>query len=159
MVWAIINTSYRGLSLKAANIPILHQPRFTSNNKLDSRKVIAEIMGSCLYAGLTDFLSQREGQFFGFDEHGACIVSENSLNHLHKRKRAFRWNLIRVKGLLKTSSSFFEDEEMPDFIRSMNYIWMDNLMDSIEHFTGTSYKSTVNEFLLNIVDNVDSYDS
>lgn len=156
MVWAIINKSYRGLSLKAANIPILHQPRYASNNKLDAKKVIAEIMGSCLYAGLADYLSQREGQFFGFDEHGANLVSENSLNHLHERKRAFHWNLIRVEGLLKTASSFFEDEEMPDFIRSTD-VRMDELMASIDHFAGTSYKSTVDEFLLNLVENVDSY--
>ena len=157
MLWAIINRFYRGLSIKAANIPILHQPRYALNNKMDERKVIAEIMGSCLYAGLTDHLSQRIGQSFGFDDHGVNLVSEKSLHHLHNRKRAFRWNLIRVKGLMKTVSSFYHEEEMPDFVRSINLLQLDKLMTSIEHFAGSSFKCTVNEFLLNIIGNVESY--
>ena len=157
MLWAIINRFYRGLSIKAANIPILHQPRYASTNKMDERKVIAEIMGSCLYAGLTDHLSQSVGQSFGFDDDEVNLVSEKSLHRLHHRKRAFRWNLIRVKGLMKTVSSFYHEEEMPDFVRSINLLQLDKLMTSIEHFAGSSFKCTVNEFLLNIIGNVESY--
>jgi len=157
MLWAIINRFYRGLSIKAANIPILHQPRYALNNKMDERKVIAEIMGSCLYAGLTDHLSQRVGQSFGFDDHGVNLVSEKSLHHLHNRKRAFRWNLIRVNGLMKTVSSFFDEEEVPDFVRSINLLQLDEMMISIEHFAESSFKCTVNEFLLNLIGNVESY--
>jgi hypothetical protein len=84
-------------------------------------------------------------------------VSEKSLHRLHHRKRAFRWNLIRVKGLMKTVSSFYHEEEMPDFVRSINLLQLDKLMTSIEHFAGSSFKCTVNEFLLNVIGNVESY--
>lgn len=157
MLWAIINRFYRGLSIKAANIPILHQPRYASTNKMDERKVIAEIMGSCLYAGLTDHLSQSLGHSFGFDDDDVNLVSEKSLHHLHHRKKAFHWNLIRVKGLMKTVSSFYHEEKMPDFVRSINLLQLDKLMSSIEHFAGSSFKCTVNEFLLNVIGNVESY--
>ena len=84
-------------------------------------------------------------------------MSEKSLKHLHIRKNALIWNLIRVKGLLKIASSFFQKEETPDFIRNLTCLNVDELIDLIEDFARNSFKSTINGFLLSIVADVDDY--
>ena len=157
MIWAIINTAYRNLTIKVANIPILHQPRYSVKNKLDSKKVIAEIMGSCLYAGLLEHLSEKGEHFLGFNEFEADAVSEKSLTHLNVRKSALRWNLTRINGLLKTASSFFEKDELPDFIRILNNLSLEKVIDSVEEIAHNSYRSIISEFLSKIIANVDDY--
>ena len=84
-------------------------------------------------------------------------MSEKSLTHLNVRKNALRWNLTRINGLLKTASSFFEKDELPDFIRILNNLSLEKVIHSVEEIAHNSYRSIISKFLSRIIANVDDY--
>lgn len=99
MIWAIMNRHYRRMTVKAVGFPVRHVGRGAGGPGFDVPKIRGEIVGSALYAGLTEFLSARPRHALDFSpgdmEEIRCLADL----HLDRRWRALEWNFHRIAGL------------------------------------------------------------
>lgn len=99
MIWSIVNRHYRRMCIQAVAFPVHHIGRINASPRLDIQKVQAEIVGSTLYAGLTDFLGQRPEHELDFSPHELREVSQLADHHLDRRWRALSLSFHRIAGL------------------------------------------------------------
>jgi hypothetical protein len=102
MMWAVINKYYRKMSIKAANIPIWHAGKDISNPAiLDVDKVKEEIIGSILYAALTDFLKISPTHCLCFTDDEILVITQNFERLLKQRMVLLQQTFYRAIGISK----------------------------------------------------------
>lgn len=99
MMWAIINRYYHQMTIKAVPFPILHVGRVTSTPSINTHKVQAEIIGSTLYGGLTEFLNAHPDHRLNFTQEQAQQVGQLANKHLTRRWRLLKQSFARIRGL------------------------------------------------------------
>jgi len=99
MVWAIVNRHYRGLRIQAVAFPIHHVGRVNVAPSLNVEKVQGEIVGSTLYAGLTEFLRARPHHQLDFSREETNEVCGLADRHLARRWRMLEQSFHRIAGL------------------------------------------------------------
>jgi glycosyltransferase involved in cell wall biosynthesis len=99
MIWAIVNRYYRGVSVKAVAFPVLHVGRVTHTPSLDADKVQSELVGSALYAGLTEFLRSRPRHALDFSPEDIDEIRRESGLQLDRRLRGLQQSFYRIAGL------------------------------------------------------------
>lgn len=103
MMWAVINKYYRKMNIKAVNIPIWHVGKEMKNiDVLDLNKVREEILGSCLYAGLTDFLKVNPKHCLKFTDTEISEVLQYFEKHLKQRMILLQHSFYRTRGIAKS---------------------------------------------------------
>jgi asparagine synthase (glutamine-hydrolysing) len=103
MIWAVINKYYRKMNIKAVNIPIWHAGKEIENPTiLDTEKVREEILGSCLYAGLTDFLQKNPDHSLNFTDSETFEITKNIEQHIKQRLVLLQQTFYRAKGISKS---------------------------------------------------------
>lgn len=102
MIWAIVNRYYRGLSIKACGFPIQHVGRVTEKPGVNIEKVQGEIVGSALYAGLTDFLKHNPHHQLNFSAAEITDICNLSITHMETRLRLLEISFYRIIGLSNT---------------------------------------------------------
>jgi asparagine synthase (glutamine-hydrolysing) len=102
MIWAVINKYYRKMNIKAATIPIWHAGKKMSNAAvLDIDKVREEILGSCLYAGVTDFLKTNPDHCLNFKDSEIVEITHNIEQYLKQRMVLLKQSFYRAIGISK----------------------------------------------------------
>jgi len=99
MVWAIVNRYYRRLTVKAVSFPIHHVGRIHDGPSLNVEKVRGEIVGSTLYAGMTEFLRRHPSHDLGFSTEETAEIRRLADQHLERRWRALERSFRRIAGL------------------------------------------------------------
>lgn len=114
MIWAIINRHYRDMTLKAVAFPIYHVGRTSDKPTVNVEKVQGEIVGSALYAGLTDFLSNNLGHRLNFSSVEIDLIYQKTMGQMENRMRQLKQSFYRISGLVKAlTNSPFPDELNP----------------------------------------------
>jgi len=114
MIWAIINRHYRGMTIKAVSFPINHVGRFSDKPSLNSEKVQGEIVGSALYAGLTDFLSNRPEHRLDFSSDEVGLIHDMTIEYMENRMVLLKQSFYRIMGLINAlKGSSFHEELLP----------------------------------------------
>ena len=116
MVWAIVNRHYRRLTIKAVAFPIHHVGRVNGTPSLNVEKVQGEIIGSTLYAGLTEFLRMRPHHELDFSRDESGEVCRLADVHLARRWRMLEQSFYRIAGLAEAIRSLARRGELQDLI-------------------------------------------
>lgn len=120
MVWAIVNRHYRGLRIQAVAFPIHHLGRVNVAPSLNVEKVQGEIVGSTLYAGLTEFLSRRPHHKLDFSREEMDEVCGLADRHLARRWRMLEQSFHRIAGLREALRNLARPGELCDLIDYLN---------------------------------------
>ncbi len=120
MVWAILNRHYRHMVIKAVGFPIHHEARASSEPSLNIGKVQAEIVGSTLYAGLTEFLRTRPQHELDFSHEDAAEVCRLADDHLVRRWRLLAQNFKRIAGLREALRRVARMDELRDLVARLD---------------------------------------
>ncbi len=114
MIWAIINRFYRRMTIKSVAFPIYHVGRSSACQTLNKDKVNGEIVGSALYAGLTDFLNENPEHRLSFTTIEKEQIYQKSMEYMAKRIFSLKQSLYRINGLAKVlANSCFSNELIP----------------------------------------------
>lgn len=99
MIWAIVNRYYRQMNIKAVDFPVRHLGRVTTTPDLNIDKVQGELVGSALYAGLTEFLSATVLHQLDFTPQETTKIRGIAQQYLDRRLQVLHQSFHRVAGL------------------------------------------------------------
>lgn len=99
MIWAIVNRHYRRMKMKAVAFPVFHTGRTSGTPSLNLEKVQGEIIGSALYAGLTEFLGDRPHHALDFSAEETLEIGRLSEQHLTRRLLGLQQSFCRIAGI------------------------------------------------------------
>lgn len=116
MVWAIVNRHYRRMCIQAVAFPIHHVGRVNLPPSLNVEKVQGEIVGSTLYAGLTEFLRARPHHQLDFSCEEADEVCGLANRHLARRWRMLEQSFLRIAGLREALRELARPEELRELV-------------------------------------------
>jgi hypothetical protein len=116
MVWAIVNRHYRRLRIQAVAFPIHHVGRVNVAPSLNAEKVQGEIIGSTLYAGLTEFLRARPHHQLDFSREEADEVCGLANRHLARRWRMLEQSFLRIAGLREALRELARPGELRELV-------------------------------------------
>jgi GT2 family glycosyltransferase len=116
MVWAIVNRHYRGMNVKAVAFPVLHVNRGTGSLRLDVHKVQSEVVGSALYAALTDFLMSVPGHELNFSAQDVLTIQEATVAHRERRLLGLEHSFHRIAGLSRAIRAASRDGELDSML-------------------------------------------
>lgn len=123
MVWAVINKYYRKMVIKAVNIPIFHIGKEIGDpTVLDVDKIREEVLGSCLYAGLTDFLKLHPDHNLEFLESEVMIIWRKIEGHLQQRMTLLNQSFYRARGISKSLKGLRLYSQKEDLQKCSNII-------------------------------------
>jgi len=158
MIWAIINRNYRRMTIKTVAFPVHHVGRSSGYPTLNADKVNAEIIGSALYAGLTDFLNENPEHGLNFTAMEKERIYQNSMSYMSRRMLSLKQGLYRINGLAKVlANSRFSDE----LATLTNCIEAEFSITAYDDIKGTIEDLSLNDlfhFLDRIAKSTDVYD-
>jgi len=99
MIWAIVNRYYRRMTVKAVGFPVHHVGRVAGPPSLNIDKVQGELVGSTLYAGLTEFLRSTPHHELHFSSLETEEIGRLAGEHLDRRLRSLEQSFYRIAGL------------------------------------------------------------
>jgi len=165
MIWAIVNRYYRNMTIKTVGFPIRHVGRASASSILDVEKTQYEIIGSTLYAGITDFLRMHPYHRLDFSPTEIEVVCRLANQFLHQRLRMLTQSFFRMAGLREVIRRLAHEEELKELVWHLDqWITNENLdrirsgaraheINDIESFLG-SLRPDADEFALATV-NID----
>jgi glycosyltransferase involved in cell wall biosynthesis len=116
MVWAIVNRYYRRLTIKAVAFPIHHVGRVNATPRLNIEKVQSEIVGSTLYAGLTEHLRTRPNHALDFSHEESNEICDLANLHLARRWQMLAQSFHRIEGLREAIRRIARPGELKDLV-------------------------------------------
>lgn len=116
MIWAIVNRQYRRLRIQAVTFPIHHAGRVNVSPSLNVEKVQAEIVGSTLYAGLTEFLRSRPDHRLRFSRVETDEVCDLADRNLARRWQRLEQSFHRIAGLREALRRLARPGELRDLL-------------------------------------------
>lgn len=150
MIWAIINKHINNMNIKAVPFPILHDSRVNSEKSLNLPKVIDEIIGSTIYAALSDFLIKNDSHSLKFSESDIneiwCLVIEYRNVRLHKLYESY----MRIIGLTKTLGAITNDHEIRGLLSYLEQSFSIDKIKEIENGVMHMEIEDVRKFSLSI---------
>ena len=147
MVWAIVNRHYRGQTIQAVAFPIHHVGRVNVTPSLNVEKVQGEIVGSTLYAGLTEFLRTRPHHELDFSREESDEVCGLTDLHLARRWRLLEQSFRRIAGLREAIRSLARPEELRDLVGYLDEWFTPESFDSLRSGVGAHDRGEVRRFL------------
>ena len=121
MLWAIINRYYRNFVIKKVEIPILHEARLSTSKEFNFTKIQGEIVGSALYAGLTDFLSEYPSHDLDFTDYELNQILVQCEEELSSRLIRLNKSFYRIQGLTKALTHIAENNELQYLITQLEF--------------------------------------
>ena len=157
MVWAIVNRYYRRMVIKAVGFPIHHVARSSSRPSLNTAKVQAEIVGSTLYAGLTDFLRTRPQHELDFAREESDEVCRLADAHLARRWRMLAQSFHRIAGLREALRCVARPGELHDLLDHLDDWFTTKSFERLRAGVGTHDSGEVQRFLDSLRPIADDY--
>jgi len=147
MVWAIVNRHYRRMTIKAVAFPIHHVGRVNATPSLNLEKVQGEIVGSTLYAGLTEFLRTRPHHKLDFSREELDEVCGLADLHLARRWRMLEQSFYRIAGLREALKRLARPGELRELIDYLEEWFTPDSFDNLLSGVGTHNRGDVQNFL------------
>jgi GT2 family glycosyltransferase len=147
MVWAIVNRHYRRLTIQAVAFPIHHVGRVNATPSLNVEKVQGEIVGSTLYAGLTEFLRTRPHHELDFSREESDEVCRLADLHLDRRWRMLEQSFHRIAGLREAIRSLARRGELRDLVGYLDEWFTPESFDRLRSGVGAHDRGEVRRFL------------
>ena len=157
MVWAIVNRHYRRLTIQAVAFPIHHVGRVNATPSLNVEKVQGEIVGSTLYAGLTEFLRTRPHHELDFSREESDEVCGLADLHLARRWRVLEQSFRRIAGLREAIRSLARPEELRDLVGYLDEWFTPESFDRLRSGVGAHDRGEVRRFLGSLRAVADAY--
>ncbi|NKC15516.1 MAG: glycosyltransferase [Gammaproteobacteria bacterium] len=157
MVWAIFNHHYRRMSIQAVGFPIHHVGRVNATPSLNVEKVQGEIVGSTLYAGLTEFLHTRPHHELDFSPAESDEVCRLADLHLDRRWRMLEQSFYRIAGLRESIRRLASLGELRDLVRYLDEWFTPQSFDRIRSGVGSHASGAVRDFLVSLRAVADDY--
>lgn len=157
MIWAIINRYYRGMTIKSVSFPVCHVGRYSDSPSVNASKVQGEIVGSALYAGLTNFLRENPEHQLSFSAAEVDAIYEMTIVQMTIRMSALRQSFYRIKGLVNNlKSSPLSDDLMP-LISCIEKEFSLSAYGEIESAVKGTSKKEISHFLSQLVPVTEAY--
>ncbi len=131
MVWAIVNRHYRGMTIKSVGFPVHHVGRVTDAPSLNVDKVQGEIVGSTLYAGLSEFLKANPHNGLGFSPEEVAEIHALAEKHLDQRTRSLEQSLRRIAGLRDAIRGLVPTGELGDLLSLLDQWFAEGQVDRL----------------------------
>ena len=149
MIWAVVNRYYRRMTIKAVGFPVIHLGRVTATPSFDVEKVQDEIIGSTLYAGITEFLSTRPRHELNFSLQEIDEIQRLVDRHLDRRWRMLQQSFYRIAGLREAIRRLARPGELEDLVGYLDHWFTQENFERI--------RSTIPKHNSNAVENFLSY--
>lgn len=159
MIWAIINRHYRGMNIKAVAFPIYHVGRSSDFPTLDTEKVKGEIIGSSLYAGLTDFLSKNQEHRLRFTNAEKVQIYQKFMVFVASRMLLLKQSFYRINGLAKTLAKSDLSEELIPLTNCIEAEFSMTAYDDIKHTVNDFNQDELFHFLDQIIKSTNAYNN
>jgi len=150
MIWAIVNRYYRRMDIRAVGFPIHHVGRVTDIPDINSEKVQGEIVGSALYAGLTEFLEARPENELNFTLPEITQVQRFIKKHMYLRLCSLEQSFFRIAGLRESIRKIAVSGELDDLIDHLDRLFTRDEFNQIRSSVRTLCERDVSEFLASL---------
>jgi len=157
MVWAIVNRHYRRMTIKAVAFPVHHIGRVNTTPSLNLEKVQGEIIGSTLYAGLTEFLRTRPHHELDFSTKELDEVCRLADLHLTRRWHMLEQSFHRIAGLRQATQSLVRSEELLDLVGYLDQWFTPDGFDRLRSGVRTHDRGNIRGFLSSLRAVADDY--
>lgn len=147
MFWAIVNRHHRGMTIKSVGFPILHVGRGNAAQSLGVEKVQAEVIGSTLYAGVTDFLRSRPLHGLDFSNHELDEICKLADDHLALRWRMLEQSIHRIIGLRDSLRHAVRGDELQGLLHQLDDWFTPRTLERLRSDTGPHACAATREFL------------
>ena len=159
MIWAIVNRHYRGFTIKAVGFPVQHVGRVTVAPSLSVEKVQGEIVGSTLYAALTDFLRLKPDHRLEFSVDEIAEIRRLVGKHLDRRLRLMGQSFYRIAGLREAIRGVAGPGELGDMLGLLDVWITPKNFDEIRSGVLTPSDDDVERFLASLLAVADDFAS
>lgn len=159
MIWAIVNRYYRRLQIKSVGFPIQHVGRVAATPSLNIEKVQGEIIGSSLYAGLTDFLGDRPHHALDFSSEETEAIWRLATDRLNHRMRSLEQSFYRIAGLRGAIRSVAKPGELEDLLEYLGLWFTQETFAEILSGVRAQTQDDVERFLISLRNIADDYAS
>jgi hypothetical protein len=159
MVWAIVNRAYRGADIKAVSFPVYHVGRILGDPELNIAKVQGEIVGSTLYAGLTEFLKRNPSHELDFTPMEAEEVGRLVQYHLSRRLADLERSFDRMVGLRESIRRIARPGELGRFLAYADQWFTPGTLKRIRAGVFQDGRSEVGRFLNSLRAEADEFAS
>lgn len=150
MMWAIVNRYYRRMSIKAVAFPIQHVGRIHGPPCWNLDKVLGEIIGSALYAGLTEFLRDRPHHELDFSVEEADEIRALAENARSERLVALEQSFYRIAGLRESLRRIAQCGEIDDLLGFLDQWFTHRSFAQIRSGASALSREDVVRFLLSL---------
>jgi hypothetical protein len=157
MIWAIVNRDYRRMKIKAVSFPVHHVGRITETPSLNVDKVQGEILGSALYAGLSDFLNRNVGHELDFSKEETEEVRRLAEENLGRRVRLLEQSFYRISGLHEAIQRIARHGELDELLGYLKSWFSKENFDQICSGVCAYSSSEVERFLASLRDVSDDF--
>lgn len=147
MIWAVVNRYYRRMSIKAVAFPVLHVGRVGGTPNLNLEKVQGEIVGSALYAGLTEFLANRPYHTLDFSLEEKIEIQNLTGQHRDRRLRGLEQSFYRIAGLREALRRVLKAGELDLLLDCLDRWFTPDMFSRIRSGVHTHGSGEVGEFL------------
>jgi hypothetical protein len=157
MVWAIVNRYYRRLTIKEVAFPVYHVGRVNATPRLDIEKVQGEIIGSTLYAGLTEYLRARPNHELDFSPEESNEICKLADLHLTHRWLMLKQSFYRIAGLREAIRRLARPGELQDLVGYLDEWFKPESFDCLRSGVGVHERGEVRDFLVSLRAVADDY--
>lgn len=157
MVWAIVNRHYRRLRIQTVAFPIHHVGRVNVVPSLNVEKMQGEIVGSTLYAGLTEFLHARPHHQLDFTSDQANEVCDLADRQLARRWQRLEQSFHRIAGLREALRDLARPGELQDLVRYLDEWFTPECFGRLRSGVASHERGAVRDFLVSLRAVADDY--
>lgn len=147
MIWAIVNRHYRRMRIQAVRFPVHHVGRVNVAPRLDVEKVQGEIVGSTLYAGLTEFLRSRPHHQLAFSREETDEVCDLADHHLARRWRMLEQSFLRIAGLREALRCQARPGELRELMGYLDEWFVPEGFDRLRSGVASHERGRIQDFL------------
>lgn len=159
MIWAIVNRYYRGMTIKAVAFPVNHKGRINNKPSLNGEKVEGEIVGSALYAGLTNFLKNNPNHELDFSESEAKEIYDIARRQMIFRMFRLKQSFYRIHGLSKSLGKLRSANQLMELTNHLREDFNLKAFNKIQVNIQDVTEENIVEFLYTLRVSADSYSS
>lgn len=150
MFWAIANRNYRRQVIKAVGFPVLHVARWNGAPRFGVEKARAELIGSTLCAGLTEFLRKHQEHDLIFTRQELDEVCSLADLYLSQRWRMLEQSFHRIIGLRESLRRAAQPDEFEELLRHLDGWFAEDSFDHLRSEVGTHRCQETRDFLASL---------